>query len=84
MGRFFQLTQFTKAPPYFLSSCAAVGSHPCETLQVGETPLVYVNSGSSEQLDWQKDGMYFSLFRSAGEPGKSYKDELLKVVESIR
>ena len=30
------------------------------------------------------EGFFFSLFRSAGEPGKDYKDELLKVAESLK
>jgi hypothetical protein len=84
MGRFFQITQFKSAPTYFLSSCDQVGSSACETLQFGDTPVVYQSSGPSEQLDWQMDGQYFSLFRSAGEPGVVYKDELLKVAGSMK
>jgi hypothetical protein len=52
-------------------------------LQVGITPVVYQFSGASERLSWQSNGFFFSLFRSAGEPGKVYKDELLRIVESM-
>jgi hypothetical protein len=39
---------------------------------------------TSDQLDWQAGGFFFSLFRSAGEPGKDYQDELLEVVGSMK
>ena len=84
MGRFFQITQAQDAPPFFLTSCDGAGSDSCEMLQVGDTPLVYQSTAPSEQLDWQAGEYFFSLFRSAGEPGKVYKEDLLKVVDSIK
>jgi len=84
MGRFFQITQAQEAPTFLVESCEGVTSEVCEVLQVGEVSVVYLSFGPSEQLDWQADGFYFSLFRSAGEPGKDYKDMLLEIVGSMR
>jgi len=35
-------------------------------------------------LDWFNDGVAFRLLRTAGEPNKVYKDELMKVVDSMQ
>jgi hypothetical protein len=82
MGRFFQIVQ-TQDSTFFVTSCDSSSSDVCEMLQVGNTPVVYQFSGASEQLSWQSNGFFFSLFRNAGEPGKVYKDDLLRIVESM-
>jgi hypothetical protein len=82
MGRFFQIVQ-TQDSTFFVNSCDPSSSDICEMLQVGNTPVVYQFSGASERLSWQSNGFFFSLFRSAGEPGKVYKDDLLRIVESM-
>jgi hypothetical protein len=82
MGRFFQIVQ-TQDSTFFVNSCDPSSSDNCEMLQVGITPVVYQFSGASERLSWQSNGFFFSLFRSAGEPGRVYKDELLRIVESM-
>lgn len=37
-----------------------------------------------EQLEWFTDGFSFRLHRMAGEPNKIYREELLKVVSSLK
>jgi hypothetical protein len=47
--------------------------------------VVYRQSPAGpEGLDWYADGFVFRLLRTAGEPTKIYKDELVKVVESMK
>jgi hypothetical protein len=84
MGNFFQISQQLEAPPSYMKACDPSSSTVCEKLQIGALPVVYQYFNPTEQLDWVTDGVYFSLFRNAGEPGKIYKDELLKVVESMK
>ena len=85
MGSFFRIVQQTE-DPLFSSSCDASSSNKCETLQIGDKSIVYVltEDGRTEQLAWQANGFFFSLFRNAGEPGKIYKDELLKIINSLQ
>jgi len=84
MGSFFQIEQYTKAPSFYMESCEGLSDETCEVLQVGTLSVVYQFFDPTERLDWFEDGVYFSLFRNAGDPGKIYKDELLKVIESMR
>jgi hypothetical protein len=84
MGSFFRISQSPAASPAFLADCGDLASPACEELQAGSTPVVYQYFNPTEQLDWSAGGMYFSLFRNAGEPGKIYKDDLLKVVASMQ
>jgi hypothetical protein len=57
----------------------------CEVLQIGDTDVVYqLTAGGTEGMDWFADGVTYRLLRTAGEPGKIYKDELAKVVESMK
>ncbi len=84
MGSFFQISQQLEASPFHMTTCAESSSDVCEILQIGSTSVVYQYSGSTEQMDWYTDGFYFSLFRNAGEPGKIYKDELVKVIDSLK
>ena len=46
--------------------------------------LPLYNAGGTEELDWYADGFVFRLLRTAGEPEKIYKVELVKVVESMQ
>jgi hypothetical protein len=84
MGTFFNISQDVKASPVFMTSCTGSTGSTCEMLKIGTIPVVYLNSGQTEQMDWYSDGLYSSLFRNAGEPGKVYKDELIKIVESMK
>ena len=74
-----------KHPLYFLASCEQAVSDPCETLQVGDIQGLSTNiADRASSSTGRRMALTFSLFRSAGEPGKNYKDELLKVVESMK
>ena len=85
LGAFFQIIQEpqTKAPADTVS--CGEPREGCEVLQIGNTPVVYrLNAGGTEGLDWYADGFSFRLLRTAGEPNKIYKDDLIKVVESMQ
>jgi hypothetical protein len=85
-GHFFFIDQVPQADaPVTATSCGQPVEDGCELLNLGRTPVVYhLHSAGTEKLDWYADGFSFTLFRSAGEPGKIYKDDLVKVVESMR
>jgi hypothetical protein len=89
MGALFQIRQEpqTEAPPAALSCGEA--TEGCEVLHAGDVPVVYrlYESGdgaSTESLEWYAGGAFFRLHRTAGEPNKIYKEELLKVLESMK
>jgi hypothetical protein len=90
MGRFFQIAQ--EAQEEIPASAVSCGENTtgCEIIQVGSLQVVYhlysteTAGVTTEGLDWYKDGFSYSLLRTAGEPNKIYKDELIKVVESIK
>lgn len=90
MGPFFQIVQEPQpqAPPKAVSCGEAATG--CEAMQFNNLPVVYrLNSSgndgpSTEGLNWYQDGMAFWLLRTAGEPNKIYKEELLKVVGSLK
>lgn len=85
LGNFFQIMQElqSEAPPDVLS-CGA-NTEGCEVLQINNLSAVYhQNPAGPEGLDWYADGFVFHLLRTAGEPNKTYKDELIKVVESMQ
>jgi hypothetical protein len=44
----------------------------------------YRLTAPTESLMWNVDGFSFHLIRTSGEPNIIYKDELLKVVESMK
>ena len=69
MGRFFQITQFTKAPPYLLSSCEQAGSNPCETLQVGDTRVVYQSTGLASSSTGRRMACIFPFSGARGSRG---------------
>lgn len=84
-GVFFQIMQEpqSQAPPD-MTSCSQPGDGVCEILQIGAIPVVYHRySAGTEGIDWHQSGLSYRLLRTAGEPGKVYKDELVKVVGSV-
>lgn len=83
MGVFFQIVQEPQAD----ASAAVCGGNEdgCETLQAGDVLFVYrLNAAGTEGLEWHADGFSFRLLRTAGEPNKIYKDELIKVAGSMK
>jgi hypothetical protein len=90
MGRFFQIAQ--EAQEEIPASAVSCGENTagCEIVPVGSLQVVYhlysteTAGVTTEGLDWYKDGFSYSLLRTAGEPNKIYKDELIKVVESMK
>lgn len=85
MGAFFQIMQQpdTEAP-IDTTSCGD-SIQGCEVLQINTMPVVYtLNTGGTEGLNWHANGISFRLLRTAGEPNKVYRDELVKVVESMK
>lgn len=85
MGNFFQIMQESQSEaPADVLSCGT-NAEGCEVLQVNNIAVVYhQNPAGPEGLDWYADGLVFRLLRTAGEPNKVYKDELIKVVESMQ
>lgn len=91
MGRFFQIMQEQQAEaPSDTVSCTA-SAKGCELLDISNQPVVYHQYASpagegigTEGLDWYADGFVFRLLRVAGEPNKIYKEELIKVVNSLK
>jgi len=86
VGQFFLITQQPQE-----GALSNPCGNDCETLQVGDTPVNYHlnksadNPGAdTETLTWESAGFSFQLLRTAGEPNKTYKDELLKVVGSMK
>jgi len=82
-GAFFQIMQ-TDDLLAFKSACTEPSDKNCETIQVGNISVIYQFHDPTERLEWRSGSFFFSLFRSAGEPGKIYKEELLKIVESMQ
>jgi hypothetical protein len=84
MGAFFQIMQApqSEVPPN-PNACGSSGND-CEIAQIGGMAVKYRLSAPTESLMWDADGFSFQLLRTAGEPDKIYKDELLKVVGSLK
>jgi hypothetical protein len=84
MGALLQIVQApqSEVPPN-PNACGSSGND-CETVQIGEMVVKYRLSTPTESLMWDADGFSFQLLRTAGEPDKIYKDELLKVVDSLK
>ena len=91
MGPFFEIRQEpqTGTSPAPLSCGETVEG--CQILQAGDVAVLYHLYASpagegqaTEGLEWYAGGFAFRLHRMAGEPNKLYKDELLKVVESMQ
>lgn len=90
MGRFFLISQEPQAEaPREAASCGEM-VEGCEILQIGDMAVVYhlyaspETGGDTEGFEWYADGFSFWLLRVAGEPDKIYKDELMKVVGSMK
>jgi hypothetical protein len=83
MGSFFQIVQEPQAEALPDPTACGVSGNDCEIVQIGERVLQYRLNGQTELLMWKVDGFSFHLLRTAGEPNKIYKDELLKVAGSM-
>lgn len=85
MGNFFQIMQEAQSEaPADVLACGT-NTEGCEVIEINNVSVVYhQNPAGPEGLDWYQDGFVFRLLRTAGEPNKIYKDELIKVVESLR
>ena len=83
-GTFFQIVQEPqKGASPNPDACGANGNE-CEILKIGNIIVKYRLTAPTESLMWDVDGFSFHLLRIAGEPNKIYKDELLKIVESMK
>jgi hypothetical protein len=90
-GRFFLITQQPQAGALPNPDACGSDGQACETLPIGDMDVKYrlnkstQNPGAdTETLMWDSGGFSFTLSRVAGEPNKTYKDELLKVVGSMK
>jgi hypothetical protein len=91
VGPFFQIVQEPRTGALSYPVACGVDGKDCETLKIGELLVSYRlnkstdNPGAdTELLMWENGGFSFQLLRTAGEPNKTYKDELLKVVGSMK
>ena len=84
MGAFFQIVQEPQAEALPNPTACGESGKDCEILQIGDLVVSYRLQPPTETLMWEADGFSFHLLRTAGEPGKIYKDELLKVVGSMK
>lgn len=83
-GKFFQIVQTPIGEAIPNPNACGVAGDECEVIQIGAVTVNYHLTPPTESLLWDADGFSFQLFRTAGEPDKLYKDELIKVVESMR
>ena len=84
MGDFFRISQDSEPFPFSITTCDDTSAEACEVLQSGTVPVVYQYYNPTEQLDWMMDGVYYSLFRNAGEPGKVYREDLMSIINSMK
>lgn len=84
MGAFFQIVQEPRAGVSSTPSACDASGNDCEIVQLGDWVAEYRLTTPTESLTWDADGFSFQLLRTAGEPNKIYKDELLKVVGSMK
>jgi hypothetical protein len=84
MGTFFQIVQELQAESLPNSTICGPSGNECETLQIGDIFVKYRLTSPTESMTWDMDGFSFNLLRTAGEPNKVYKEELLKVVGSMQ
>lgn len=83
-GAFFRIVQEPQAAAMpNPAACGAAGDE-CETVPMGGLTVKYRLTTPTESLMWEADGFIFSLLRTAGEPNKIYKDELLQVASSMQ
>lgn len=83
MGVFFQIVQEPQTEASSNPTACGASGNDCEILQIDDMVVNYRLSTPTESLMWNMDGFSFQLLRTAGEPNKIYKDELLKVVGSM-
>lgn len=83
-GTIFQIVQEPQEEALPNPDACGANGNECETLQIGNITVKYRLTTPTESLMWNNDGFSFHLLRTAGEPNKIYKDELLKVVESMK
>jgi hypothetical protein len=83
-GAFFQIMQEPQEGARPNPDACGANGNECETLQIGNITVKYHMTSPTENLMWNADGFSFHLLRNAGEPNKIYKDELLKIVESMK
>ncbi len=83
MGVFFQIVQEPQAEISPNPTACGVTGSDCEIVQIGDVFVKYRLTSPTESLMWEMNGFSYSLLRTAGEPNKIYKDELLKVMESM-
>jgi hypothetical protein len=84
LGAFFQIVQQLQAEAFPDPTACGVNGKDCEISQIGDVTVKYRLTTPTESLMWDVDGFSFHLLRMAGEPNKIYKDELLKVVGSMK
>jgi len=84
MGTFFQIVQQPQADAFPNPTACGETGDECELLQIGDVLVQYRLTSPTESLMWEADGFSFQLLRTAGEPNKTYKDELLNVVASMK
>jgi hypothetical protein len=84
MGAFFQIMQESQAEASPNPTSCGVSGNDCETLQTDDMVVKYRLTNPTESLMWEEDGFSFQLLRTAGEPDKIYKEELLKVAGSMK
>ena len=83
MGEFFQIFQEPQAgAPPNPTACGESGED-CETIQLDDLTVKYRLTSPTEFLLWELEGFRFQLLRTAGEPDRIYKDELLKIAASM-
>lgn len=83
MGAFFHIVQEPQATAAPNPAACGASGNECEIVQIGDLAVNYRLTNPTESLMWDVNGFSFQLLRTAGEPDKIYKDELLKVVESM-
>jgi hypothetical protein len=83
-GAFFQIVQAPQAEALPNPNACGNSGNECEIVQNGDMDVKYRLSTPTETLMWDADGFSFQLLRTAGEPDKIYKEELLKVVGSLK
>ena len=84
MGVFFQIVQEPQAEVSPNPTACGVTGSDCEIIPIGDVMVKYRLTSPTESLIWDMNGFSFSLLRNAGEPNKIYKDELLKVMDSMK
>jgi hypothetical protein len=84
MGAFFQIVQEPQAEASPNPAACADSGNDCEIVHIGDLAVEYRLTTPTESLRWNADDFSFQLLRTAGEPNKIYKDELLKVAGSMK